>query len=236
LNFIDRLFFKKARKGKNMIVNISTDRKYLTQRDNEVRPHETCAPTSMVMGLHYSNVEFPHKDGVQPEDDLTTFTATDPGVINFYKNNSEAWIRRAYLAGTHGNEIHSVLSYGTNKWAGKEVTNFTWNSSVQAIIANLLKGKACVLSGRFPYLNKKGEIIEIGHVVCAVGFETEQDGVREDNIDVSKIKHIIIDDPYGNYRSLYQDKNGNDVMMPYADFVKYIRECGKVMKWSHFIE
>lgn len=217
-----------------MIFNVSKDKKYLTQLDNVVRPLETCCSTSIAMAITYSGVETPEFTG-QMEDTLTKFSNTDSRVINYYKNHPEGWVRREFTNKRPANEIHDVMAFAVNTWLGKEVFKFVWNTSIESLAQSILNNKAVVLSGSFPMKRRDGNIISIGHVVCLVGFETEQEDLTK--IDVKKIKNFIIDDPYGDYTSLYLNHDaGNDVKMSPTDFKKYIRTENTNSKWAYLIK
>ncbi len=222
----------------NKVFNVSTGKKYLTQLDNTIRPLETCCPTSIAMALTYSGVDLPKYSG-QLEDELTKFSNSDRRVVNYYKNHPEGWVRREFALKRPANEIHDVMAFAVNTWAGKEVIKFVWNTTLDNLAANILNGKACPLSGSFPLKRRDGALITIGHVVCLVGFETEQQDIAVGNIDVKKIKGWIIDDPYGNYKTQYQSREalaGNDVVMSVSDFKKYIRTENTDKKWAYLIK
>ena len=102
------------------IFNNSLGKPYFTQRNNKIKPFESCTATSIIMALYYSNIPFPMSDN-QPEDDLMTFINTNPDVIHYYKNNPEPWIRSLYEKNYPANEIHffeimeqQALKFGIN--------------------------------------------------------------------------------------------------------------------------
>ncbi|MGD9679021.1 MAG: C39 family peptidase [Vulcanibacillus sp.] len=224
-------FFKK----KDLIINNSTDKKYLTQRDNVIRPLETCTPTSVVMALTYSGIQTPLSKN-QLEDDFITFMNTDSRVIDFYKNNPENWIRQLYIKKVPANEIHVVVAYSANLWVNQEkIVRFTSTASLRNILQHLFIGNCCVVSGKWPYLNKNNEKIFIDHVVCVVGFKTTQTKIKNREIDIEKVTDIIIDDPFGNYQTLYEDHNGNDIYMPINDFNSIVKDVNRLTKWCYFI-
>jgi len=219
-------------------VNLSKPADYYSQRNNRIRPLETCAPTSMIDALVASGIALPETDDEQPEDALTHFLEHDPRVIDFYRNNDQAWIREFYAAGRPPNEIHPVLAYGTNLWLGRpDLVRFTWSATVTGIAIALRRGSAVVVSGEWPCAMRDGSIKEIGHVVAVVGFETAQDTVREDpHLDGELISAFIIDDPYGDYRTLYRERRGDDVVCSLADFKAYTKtRFQSEAKLAHFI-
>lgn len=210
-----------------MLINVSDGKSYLSQRDNKIRPHETCAPTSLAMALLYSGVKLPELNGVQPEDALTDFVNSDPTVQAFYKKTNPMAVAQRVPA----NEVHAVLEYGTNRWVGRTVVSFSTMVRMSSIISDLLKGRAVVVSGLWSGLR---------HVVCVVGFETSQEDISADTdptkIMTDKIQSVIIDDPYGKYQTKYQDRFGNDVVVPYKDFISNTRELGSErQKWAYRI-
>ena len=231
-------------------VRVDEGKSYHTQRNNKIRPFGTCASTSMAMALRYSgySLKFIPED-IQDEDYITNFIHTNPAVINFWQNNSQKWIRDAYTgylkykAGQQkendtmfGNEIAEVLQFATNTMMGSQVDSFAWQCPIQKMLYNLIQGGAVVTSGVWPY--KSGTPIH--HVICMTGFKTKQLDVRNvkkpDFIDLSMIDGIMIDDPYGDYHTLYRSDQGNDIFMPYFDFISVMNEPGnKIVKRAHLI-
>lgn len=215
-------------------INLSTGKPYFTQRNNRIDPNGTCGPTSMVMALLYSGYKLPDCGDQQPEDVLTEFLRTNQDVQDYFKKMYPAEFQK----GIPANELAPVRAFGTNKWMGKEVNNFVWTARIQEIVFSLLQKKACVVSGQWPY-RAGGVEKTIGHIVCVCGFQTAQDdieNIRESSqVDSSRIISLIIDDPYGDYRTGYADARGNDVIVPYNDFLKIVKEPGQNRKWVHFI-
>jgi len=185
------------------------------------------------MMLVYSGVKLPSiPDGTQPEDALTEFITTDPQVQAFYKRLD----RKSYEAKVPANEFHAVNAYAVNLWLERAGLpgriRFTTSSSMREILLNLLRGKAVVMSGVWSGFR---------HVVCVVGFDTDQDlGDKVQTlsgIDLVKVKTMIVDDPYGRYREQYQNPHGNDVEVPYTDFIKITNLRGfETSKWAYFVQ
>ena len=214
-------------------INVSSAKKYLTQRDNTIRPFGTCNTTAMVMALSYSGVELPILQGyTQYEDALTDFLLHDPETLNFYSRidplNYARWKEFPNsLKVIPPNEYHAVLAYGTNRWVGKKAVEFSTSVPVDKIFGALAAGKPVILSGLWAGLR---------HIVCAVGFETRQlDILTSGKVDISQIENINIDDPFGNYKTKYQDQNGNDILVPYNEFLTICREYNSVNKWAHMM-
>lgn len=59
------------------------------------------------------------------------------------------------------------------------------------------------------------------------GFETDR---HED------VTHFIIDDPFGNFRTDYQDQRGNNIRITMDEFVVIFKPTGNdEVKWAHLI-
>jgi hypothetical protein len=61
-----------------MIVNVSEGKTSYSQRNNLVKPFESCNVTSMVMALSYLGYAFPKGKYEQPEDNLRRFILGRP--------------------------------------------------------------------------------------------------------------------------------------------------------------
>ncbi|MDT8297887.1 MAG: hypothetical protein RQ801_06280 [Spirochaetaceae bacterium] len=54
--------------------------------------------------------------------------------------------------------------------------------------------------------------------------------------DAGETVGVIIDDPYGDWRTDYTDHRGNDVEMSLMEFAGVFRPCGKEeVKWAHLV-
>jgi hypothetical protein len=202
-------------------VNLSKPEDYYSQRNNRIRPHSACVPTSLIMKLEYDKIPFPRSSN-QPEDDLVHFIDTDPRVRNFYANHAESWIRKEFASKKPANEIHPVMAYGISLWCGTPI-EFVWDMYLQDFVDGLDRGESFVISGDFPFERSDGIEIEIGHAVCLVGYQKA----------FGRINNFIIDDPYGNYHTKYQSSKGDDILLPVADFNKLIKNRNKHHKWAY---
>jgi len=217
-------------------VNVSDNKPYHSQRDNKIRPLITCNVTSMCMALLYSGYRLPTPVGEQDEDALEQFMLTDSHVSEYYKTIDpvewQKWQNNKDnpKVCTPPNEYHKVLCYGVNLWLEKEVDVFLPSCSMKQVIFQFLKGKAVVHSGLWDGFH---------HIICSVGVISNQDlsTVKTvDEIDLAQVQSIIVDDPYGNYATKYQDPNGNDVVVPYKDFIAFTNTLGsETSKMVHLI-
>lgn len=107
------------------------------------------------------------------------------------------------------NEIHNVLSYGTNKFidAGT-VTYFSSNVSWKEIMYELVyKNNPVGISGKFSGLN---------HIVLLVGcaYSKLDNGTCPGDNQVPD--YLIIDDPFGKTYEYGKGLSGNDVWIPFS--------------------
>lgn len=209
-----------------MVLNNSNGKDYYTQRNNEIKPSGACNVTAMINAL--SAASWPVEEmrtarHRQPEDALMHFILTDPRIFR-------AWQRIDPESKYPPNEWHILLCMGTNFFLeekgilpkGKVAVEFSEHRSVQDIVQNIKEGGAAVLSGIFPYRQKV-----LKHMVSCVGYSTRDNG---------DVESLLLDDPYGDYRDEYENRNGNDVIMSLDDFRRYIRNTGSMNdKVAHLV-
>jgi hypothetical protein len=187
------------------IINISDGKVNFSQRNNLIKPFESCNVTSMVMALGYLGYSFPKGEYDQPEDNLRVFIE----------------------ANRKDPTIHADLSEYTNRWMGRKVTDFSTTRKISDILAELLTGRPVVISGTFPgFPTKKAK--PLGHIVCLVGAEwTGKDWIGPPD-------SMIWDDPYGNTLADWKG-SGNDIKIEYQMFINWIKPTGNPsIKWGHF--
>lgn len=207
-------------------INISRPNDYYSQLNNKKFPLASCNTTSMVEALVVSGVDFPYPDGKQPEDHFTEIMETD----EMYKMRDRYgdWTKQYRPA-----EIHMLLSWATNqKLVGRKVTRFSTEYPLQLLLFDLAcRKRPCVVSGSFT---------SSGHIVVMVGFNTLQKDVdlvdEPRKIRLSAVKQIIVDDPYGNWYTDYEDHHGNDIPFEFPDFNRLTNSSGDTEhKWAHRI-
>jgi hypothetical protein len=201
-----RIIFPNFIEGGGMVINVSEGKENYSQRNNLIKPFESCNVTSMVMALEYMGYVFPKGEFGQPEDNLRTFMETNG------KNP----------------ELHAELSEYTNKWMGRKVTEFSMLRTISDILSELLEGHPVVISGTFPgFPTKKAK--PLGHIVCLVGAEWDNKSEW-----IGPPDRVIWDDPYGNTMKDWQG-SGNDIKIEYKKFIEWIKPVNNtVAKWGHF--
>jgi hypothetical protein len=188
-----------------MIINVSDGKANYSQRNNKIKPLESCNVTSMCMALDYLGYSFPKGEYEQPEDNLRAFI----------KDNGK------------NPENHYQLSEFTNKWMGREVTRFNTVRKISDILTEILEGRPVVISGTFPgFPTKKPK--PLGHIVCMVGAEWPGKSW------IGPPDSVIWDDPYGNTIDDWKG-SGDDIRLDYKKFIDWIKPVGDgSVKWGHF--
>lgn len=199
---------------------------YFTQRNNRTDPALTCNVTAMVTALAASGIEFPVPPGQQPED-----------FLSFLLDSKESRLKasREYplLQNRHPREIHRMLAWAVNdRLVGRKVVQFSTQADLRILLWRLaVQRSACVVTGKFT---------AYGHMVALVGFETTQEEVTDladpRFLDLDRVSKVIIDDPWGDWRTAYKDPNGNDIELSLGTFNTLTRDYGNPgKKWAHII-
>jgi hypothetical protein len=252
-------------KNNQLIFNVSKGKENYGQRNNEFKwahpknPKLTmeggqmCNVTAMVMALDYAGYVFPKGTYSQPEDNLCKFIFNTQEVIDFYKEKMPA-MYNAFARGDSDaycpNLVHIVLAFGTNKWLGtSSAVTFKDRIPILDLLSEvILYNRPVVLSGTFPYKYASGKIGTIGHINCLVGVSYDLTYLQQHGLDMTKLDsferviqvpptNVIIDDPYGNYSQNFIAGTGNDVVMPFGDFIRYYKALGDVSaKMGHIIK
>ena len=197
-----------------MIYKVDEGKVYYSQRNNEIKPLESCNVTSMVMALGYLGYTLPDGQHKQPEDRLRHFIETDPECLAAYERyvNQNSWTK-----GTAAVEIHQLLSDGTNKWMKRTVTQFRCPMPIGEIIEEIKRGRPVVLSGAFEQPGKN----PLDHIVVLVGYNDETG-------------EVCYDDPYGKTYQWSPTVSGNDSWVSWELFIRDIKEVGNQNdKWAH---
>jgi hypothetical protein len=167
----------------------------------------------MVSALVAAGCPLPAGKFDQPEDNLLNFIRESPDV-------QKRWDKIDPKHTIPPNQWHELLCLGTNLWLGSKKIKLYWNLLLSDIIKALDTGGAVVMSGKFRTANS-----EIGHIVSVVGYQSEG----------AAVTHLILDDTWGDYRTLYRNQNGNDVVMTVSDYMALIRPNDESRKWGHIV-
>lgn len=154
----------------------------------------------------------------RPADDLYEFLHADPECLSMRD-------RLAHQAGLSAdyppNELMEVLAFGLGKWLhSPKSVEIHFGLPIGMILHHVIGGGTGVLHGHYPTQKK-----DIDHMNAIVGVNYDA-GYDQAGRDMHNLTGFIIDDPYGDYRNLYSDHMGNDIPMPLADVVKYIKPVG----------
>lgn len=187
-----------------MILNRSRKEEYRSQRKTKRRPSSACNVTVAVMGTLMTGNRIETPDGLLPEDYLMDLLET-----------KEAWdLLNTVMPGAVINPWNTsyCIAWAVNKAAGKRICRVE-QVSLPEIVHHLADGGSAGIGGRFT---------KSGHFVCIAGVESDQDLseiASPEEVDIGKIKKIIIDDPWGDYSTGYKDHDGNDVSLPVKQFL-----------------
>jgi hypothetical protein len=204
-------------------INISKPNQYYSQINNTHYPHSACNVTSLTESLDITDQLFDYPKDIQPEDFLMNYLRSDES----YKLMDEKfpWARKN---GYEPNEVHGMLQWAVNKLVGKDVDEFSTEWTLKRLLFEVLNFNPVSVSGWFT---------DYGHIVVLVGFETEQQNIfeikYEEELDINKVKKIIIDDPYGDYFTEYESIHGNDIKFEKENFIKLVERKSGI--WGHLI-
>jgi hypothetical protein len=200
---------------------------YHSQRNNAIDPAGTCQVTAAIMALRATGIPFDYPSGIQPEDHLAE-------ILGGQEAREKLLTEYPTLSNRPPREVHAILSWAINeRFVRRKVSVFTVRATVRELLYRVAKHRAASLvSGRFT---------KTGHVVCLVGFESGQDdlsaALAPDRVDLGAIRRIIIDDPWGDFKSGYRDPDGNDVSFTLDEFNGLTREYGEQgRKWAHLFD
>ena len=163
-------------------------------------------------------------------DKLAKFLFEDKRVLDFYKfidptdyNDFISGKKNAFGP----NEIHQVLSYGTNLFLGLgNVTQFSTNTSWLDIINDIVYDSLPVgISGKFSGLN---------HIVLLVGVAYSELGEGHKPSLTQIPDYLIIDDPFGKTYEYSKGLSGNDIWIPFSNCITDFKSLdNKQYKFAH---
>jgi hypothetical protein len=225
-----------------VLINNSRGKEAPSQRDNKyswthpknpkyvINWSNMCNGTSLCF-QHYYDVgdDFPKGKWTQWEDNYLEFLMSSREVMEFYRKVSPQWaaeFERGDSAAYGPNMIHAVLEYSFNLWFNKRVIEFTTAAPISKILSTITGGRTVTSSATFPYKTAAGALTTLGHINVLVGLETNDD---------ESVKSIIADDPYGNVYKNFRADTGDNVVMTYADFIKWYKPTNDTsVKFAYF--
>ncbi len=204
-----------------MVINHSRDSEYHSQRNNRVIPHASCNSTSMIMALKQAGVVLPFPDNQQPEDYLTCILLSETCIRQIEKLAPWALDRQTGKPLFPPYEIHVLMEWAVNYLLNKQIVSFSTKTPIEKIIRQIDNHGGAVLSGRFP-VNRT----HYNHMVSLAGYMTHQ----------GSITALLIDDPYGDYKTAYRSPRGNNIPVPYKEALKIFKPTGNdYSKWAYLV-
>lgn len=212
-------------------INVSDGIPYHSQRNNKIVPLQACNVTSMIMALKQAGVELPDTGYQQPEDALMEVLRS--GAAYNMMRRAYPWAYQEDGAiRFHPNEVHGCLAHFTNEWVGKQVVTFSTSVRLEDILRHVAIMKlGAVVSGVFDMSDGR----QLNHVVSVAGV-VYRGAIDSDTFVIDDVVSVIIDDPYGDYRTGYTRHQGNDVKVPLSEFNQIMKKANSLTeKWAHLI-
>lgn len=197
-----------------------------------------CNVTMMAMALDYLGYLDKYKsriDNTYPElkrfpDKLAKYLLENENVRKFYKNIDPTDYNN-FVSGKKDaigpNEIHQVLSFGTNMFLGHgNITQFSTNVHWIEILHDIIYDSTPVgISGKFSGLH---------HIVLLVGAAYKHlDGGDRPGL-LQQPDYFIIDDPYGKTYEYKKGLSGNDVWISFNNCVSDFKSLNNPLyKFAH---
>lgn len=208
----------------SVTINRSIRGEYHTQRNNAHIPHAACGVTSKAMWYKYHGFDLFPPAGMQPEDWFIDLLRTERA--DDYMRAHFPWAVGEFPP----QEVHGMLVWLDTEIVGRTVSRFDNTYPFRMHLWHLTQGDVLLWSG---YFNDR-----LHHIVCGVGFHTEQTDIDQveqpTDIDTKAVTALIMDDPYGNWRTDYQDHRGDDVTMPVDVWHRTMKPLGSSAKRAHY--
>lgn len=191
-----------------MIINNSAGKANWTQLKNVNEPFATCNVAACinasqaagwdVMGLRKGLAD-------RPADDLYLFIKAD-------KDCNRLWESYDSKGQIPINQWMSPLALGLSKWLGHYASASFKMARWEEMFSCIVDGGACVVSGHYKTTSGK----DIDHITALVGVD--YDPVK------MTVNSWIMDDSYGDYRTGYDVKFGDNIVMAHADMLNLLKE------------
>jgi hypothetical protein len=201
-----------------------------------------CNVHALGMAALYSGWIFPKSAYEREPDALADYTITECNKENNWFKQKMPQLWKNWYEGDPNAytplELHEVLAHYFNEYMGcSKADTFTTTATMKDIVKQLYENRIAI-----PTSVQWGGLK--GHIITIVGFEatSEDDLIKwiNDKLDKCPITHFIYDDPYG-YRDPIANKydgtkSGNDNIMSYEDFNRYVKNINMPNKYAHILK
>ena len=167
-------------------------------------------------------MRLPFPSNIQPEDYLTSFLQSDIALEKMKELAPWAINPETGTAIYPPQEVHAVLAWAVNTLLNKEIVSFSSETPFDKIIETIDRRGGVVLSGLFPLKNRS-----LHHMVSLAGYMKYQ----------NRISYLLIDDPYGDFKSNYRSHRGNNIPVPIDEALSILKPVSSnKLKWAHLIQ
>lgn len=216
-------------------LDLSENVGWTNQRDNKYKPNDACRPSSFIHSAKILKIKMPVVEGEQEEDTFFKYLDTE-GVHDLYKKLYPT----VEETGLPVNEYAPMCTLAFNNWIGTpNLAVCKFSSTISNMIFEIVvKHKPVIFSGLWPYTSVvSGKDMEISHVATLVGIVYKNIDLKHvaspDKIKHTDIEYMIVDDPYGDYKTRYKNKSGNNIEMPLQDFINISKTVkSPINKWA----
>lgn len=191
-----------------MVVNNSVGKDNWTQLKNVNEPLATCNVTACVNAVQASGWDvMAMRKGLadRPADDLYLFIKAD-------KDCKRLWEAYDPKGTIPINQWMAPLALGLAKWLGHHAAASFKMARWEEMFDCIVNGGSCVVSGHYQTANGKA----IDHITALVGLDYDQEKMT--------VNSWIMDDSYGDYRTGYDIKFGDNIKMAHADMLFLLKE------------
>lgn len=180
---------------------------YLSQRDNENHPKSTCNVTALAMLIKYYNPDFDFSPYEQLEDFLWAEINSKEG-LEYYKNKF-SWASKKNI---NPNTVHGMLDWVANKYDIKLEMDEIFKEDLSGFLDN----GPLIVSTR---------LTSSGHIVLLTGYV-------DFTTEYGNHTFLIVNDPYGDYRTSYSNPNGENRV--YCDVLSLLKP-GPELVLVHYV-
>jgi hypothetical protein len=212
-----------------ILVNNSVGKPNWTQLKDRIEPLASCNVAAFINAAQASgeDVMAARKMGEErPADDLMSFIRADPDCLALYATKPAA-DRKKYPP----NQYMDILALGGAKWLGYSKA-FKFDNNANPLIMSqwIIAGGNLIVSGRYPVIHADGSAGFIDHITALVGLGYINEGGGR-----LVVQFWLMDDSYGDHRTKYTTRLGDNIVMSQKDFDDYLKENGSTTKRCIFV-